>query len=194
MSFIIETERLALREWTPADAEPFFAWTSDAEVMRYIGDGKPWTDVARAREWLGRAVACYREQGFGRWAVVEKKGGRVIGSCGFGVLAETGEVDFGYVFARDHWGRGYATEAARAALGHGFRSLGFKEVVANAVPENAASRRVLEKLGFEYRGLKAYAGEDGGVFASYILKRADDDARRRGLRAARSLKSDGGWA
>ena len=191
MTFIIETERLVLRVWTAEDASALYTLASDPEVMRYVDDGKPWTDPARAREFVGRIAECWRVNGYGRWAVVERDGGRVVGSCGFGPLAETGEIDFGYIFARDCWGRGYATEAARAALREGFERLGLKEVVANTVPENTASRRVLEKLGFEHRGLKTYAGEDGGTLASYILRRADFDTRG-ARRDARTLKSDAG--
>src|ERR1051325_9962683 len=145
--------------------------------MRHVGDGKPWADLSRAHAWLGWMADCYRQHGFGRWCLVEKEGGGVVGSCGFWALAETGAGDFGYLFARDRWGRGYATEAGRAALRHGFRRLGFVEVVARVEPANAASRRVLERLGFEYRGVRTYFGEDPGEFASYVLKRADHDAR-----------------
>lgn len=192
MSFIIETERLVLRVWTPHDADALFALASDAEVMRYVDDGKPWTDPAQAREFVGCSAECRRVNGYGRWAVIERDGGRVVGSCGFGPLVETGEIDFGYIFASDCWGRGYATEAARAALRCGFERLGLEEVVANTVPEHTASRRVLEKLGFEYRGSRTYAGEDGGTLASYILRRADFDTRGARRVDARTLKSDAG--
>jgi ribosomal-protein-alanine N-acetyltransferase len=177
VTFIVEAERLALREWTAEDAGALFAVASDPEVMRYVGDGRPWAGVGRAREWLGWMAECYRRNGYGRWAVVEREGGRLVGSCGFWPLAETGEVDFGYLLARDCWGRGYATEAGRAALAYGFGRLGFGEVVARVLPENAASGRVLEKLGFEPRGLKTYGGEDPGEFASYVLRREDYEAR-----------------
>lgn len=136
MTFIIETERLVLRVWTAVDASALFALASDAEVMRYVDDGKPWTDPARAREVVCRFAECWRGNGYGRWAVIERDGGRAVGSCGFGPLVETGEVDFGYIFASDCWGRGYATESARAALRCGFERLGLEEVVANTVPEN----------------------------------------------------------
>jgi [ribosomal protein S5]-alanine N-acetyltransferase len=178
VSFIVETERLRLRFWMRGDAGAIFALASDPEVMRHVGDGRPWACVERAREWLGWMADCYRQHGYGRWAVVEREGTRVVGSCGFWPLAETGEVDFGYLFARDCWGRGYATESARAALDHGFGPLGFDRVVARTTPDNAASRRVLEKLGFEYGGLRTYGDEGGAVLASYALRRADFGARR----------------
>ncbi len=148
MTFIIETERLALREWTVDDADALFRITSDPDVMRYIRDGRPLTDMAPVREWLDTLAACYREHGYGRWAVLEKDGGRVVGSYGFWPMPDDGEIDFGYMLSRDCWGKGYATEVGRATLRHGFGRLGFDEVVAKVVPENAASCRVLEKAGY----------------------------------------------
>ncbi|HEV7890221.1 MAG TPA: GNAT family N-acetyltransferase [Pyrinomonadaceae bacterium] len=192
MDFILETERLTLREWAADDADALFAMASDAEVMRYVGDGKPWVDIARAREWLGWMRDCYRQHGYGRWCVVEKDGRRVVGSCGFWPMAETNEVDFGYLLARDRWGRGYASEVGRAVLRHGFVRLGFAEVVARVEPSNTASRRVLEKLGFVCRGPKSYSGYDPGEFASYVLKRADFDARAARRVGARETESDAG--
>ena len=160
MTTILETERLVLREWTPADVGVIYEMCSDPEVMRHIGDGSVWDDVARAHLWMERVTAAYREQGYGRYAVVEKETGRVVGSCGFGEPSGPAGVDFGYVFARAAWGRGYATEAGRACLRYGFEQVGFEEVVADTDVENHASRRVLEKLGFEFRGLKRDEGDE----------------------------------
>lgn len=173
MTLIAETERLALREWAADDAEALFAVTRDAETMRYVGNGKPWADLGRAHVWLGWMEDSRRQRGYSRWAVTEKDGGRVIGLCGF--FDVLGKVDFGYLLARDLWGRGYATEAGRAALRHGFDALGFEEVVARTAPENSASRRVLEKLGFEFRGL-VYHEFDRDTVASYSLSRDEFDA------------------
>ena len=156
---ILETERLRLREWEEADADGLFPIVSDPEVMRYIGDGKPW-DAERARGWIVRLGESYRTRGYSRWAVVEREGRRVVGSCGFAPLPWSGEIDFGYMLRRDCWGRGYATEVGRPALALGFERLGFAEVVASIAPENAASRRVLEKLGFVYRGNEVQPGEE----------------------------------
>ncbi|HEX8501430.1 MAG TPA: GNAT family N-acetyltransferase [Pyrinomonadaceae bacterium] len=160
MTFILETERLALREWEPEDAGALFVLMSDAEVMRYVDVGKPWEDVGRVRDWIVRMRESYRARGYSRWAVAERDGGAVVGSCGFALLPWSGEVDFGYMLRRDRWGRGYASEIGRAALRHGFERYGFREVVASIAPENAASRRVLEKLGFVYRGNEVMQGEE----------------------------------
>ncbi|MCA1594731.1 MAG: GNAT family N-acetyltransferase [Acidobacteria bacterium] len=169
MSIIVETERLVLRHWTPTDAAALFSFAGDQEVMRYIGDGLAWAGIERAHAWLERVGKSYRERGYGPWAVSEKTSGRIIGSCGFSFLPALSEVDFGYVFARDNWGRGFATEAARAALRYGFEQFGFVEVTANTVQENHASRRVLEKTGFEFRGLRHYDG-DAEDSAFYVAK------------------------
>ena len=160
MTFILETERLALREWRPEDAEALFEMMGDAEVMRYVDIGKPWEDIGRVREWLGRVRENYGTRGWGRWAVVERDGRLVVGSCGFVPLPWSGEIDFGYMFRRDRWGKGYASEITPAVLRHGFERYGFREVVASIAPENAASRRVLEKLGFVYRGNEVMQGEE----------------------------------
>jgi RimJ/RimL family protein N-acetyltransferase len=160
VSFILETERLALREWGPGDAEALFVMLGDAEVMRYVDVGRPWESVERAREWAEKLNASYRTRGFSRWAVVEKEGGLAVGSCGFVPLPWSGEIDFGYMFRRDRWGRGYASEITPAVLRHGFERYGFEEVVASIAPENDASRRVLEKLGFVYRGNEVMPGEE----------------------------------
>ena len=158
MATILETERLVLREWEPADAEALFRIVSDPEVMRYIDDGRPWADIARVRDWVERLQQSYRTRGYSRWAVVEKESGHAVGSCGFAPLP-SGEIDFGYLFAPECWGRGYATEVGRATLRHGFERLGFTEVVASVAPEHTPSRRVLEKLGFRYRGLEVLEGD-----------------------------------
>ncbi len=174
MTTILETERLVLRQWRAEDAEPLFAFAGDAETMRFIGSGQPWPDIETAHRWLGRVTAAYRERGYGIWAVIEKANGRLIGSCGFSLLPDSGEIDFGYVYARDTWGRGLATEAARAVLRYAFEQLGFAEVTANTAPEHHASRRVLEKVGFVYQGLRRYPGDDEDS-AFYVARRPMSD-------------------
>ena len=159
MAFLLETERLALREWAPEDAEALHVLAGDPEVMRYVGDSRTW-DLGRVREWIGRLNESYRTRGFSRWAVVEKGSGLAVGSCGFAPLPWSGEIDFGYMFRRDRWGRGYASEITPAALRYGFERYGFREVVASIDPKNDASRRVLEKIGFVYRNNEVQPGEE----------------------------------
>lgn len=167
MKVILETERLVLREWEPGDAAALAGIVSDPDVMRFIEDGRTWP-AERASDWIGRLQQSYRTRGWSRWAVAERAGGRVVGSCGFAPLA-SGEIDFGYLFARDAWGRGYATEVGRAALRHGFERLGFSEVVASVAPEHGASRKVLEKLGFRFRGMEVCEGDPPDDFSAIYV-------------------------
>jgi ribosomal-protein-alanine N-acetyltransferase len=116
------------------------------------------------------AAAAGRE--FGKWAVVEKESGRLVGSCGFDPPSERmPEVEFGYLFARDRWGKGYATEAGHACMRFAFEELRLARVVARVVPEHTLSRRVLEKLGFEFEGLRVFEGaEEPDAF--YVARNA----------------------
>jgi RimJ/RimL family protein N-acetyltransferase len=164
MNIILETERLVLRDWTPDDAAEMFEICRDAEVMRYIGTGKPYKTIEEAEKFLHWAVAYQKENDFCRWAVVEKASGKIVGSCGFAYPHATPEPELGYLFGRDVWGKGFATEAARAALDYGFEKLGFREIIAITDLENTASQRVLEKIGFAQRGVEKIDGEDNLIY------------------------------
>jgi ribosomal-protein-alanine N-acetyltransferase len=97
---------------------------------------------------------------------IEKTGGDFVGWCGVKYIAETDEYDIGYRFFEDHWGKGYATESARAACDFARRRLPGKRVIAKAMRDNLASRRVLEKIGMTFEGM---ADEDGSEVAVYRL-------------------------
>jgi HAD superfamily hydrolase (TIGR01509 family) len=153
---ITESARFWLREIVPADAEEFFALNSDPEVVRYTGDG-PFASLEAARGFL-LGYADYARFKMGRWAVIDKASGENLGWCGLKTL-ETGEVDLGYRLHRRHWGQGVATETSRAALDYGFRVLGLREIIAQVVPANVASARVLEKLGLRRVAERARVGE-----------------------------------
>jgi ribosomal-protein-alanine N-acetyltransferase len=151
MGKILETERLVLRTWTYADAGRLFEICSDAETMLHIGDGRPYETIERAREFLNWAVPYQLKAGFSIWAVAEKCSGYVIGSCGF-AFRGAGEVELGYLFAREYWGKGFATEAARACLKYGFEKIGFEKVIAVTDAGHERSQRILEKIGFRKCG------------------------------------------
>lgn len=164
MTRILETERLFLRSWTLEDDKELFSICGDSEVMRHIGDGEPYKRVEQARDFLNWAINYERENGFCRWAAVEKASGKVAGSCGFARPHKSEEVELGYLFARETWGRGLATEAGRACADYGFGKLCFREIIALTDLENLASHRVLEKIGFVRRGVEKFAGEDNLVY------------------------------
>ena len=116
--------------------------------------------IEKAREFLNWAIPYQSENGFCRWAVVERSSGEIIGSCGFARLA-TEEVEFGYLFARQVWGKGFATEAASACLKYGFEKIGFEKVIALTDVTHERSQNVLKKIGFTERGIeKTGDGED----------------------------------
>jgi RimJ/RimL family protein N-acetyltransferase len=153
---ILTTPRLLLRAFGAGDAEAHARLYDDPEVTRWLGDG-PWLGAAaraRSRATLERFAEGWATHGWGVWAVVDRATGEVMGQCGLKPLElEPGgpaEVEVLYALERRHWGRGLASEAARAALDHGFTALALPRIVAVARPDNRASRGVLEKLGLRY--------------------------------------------
>lgn len=145
----IETARLVLRQFTVADFDEFAAMRGDAAVMRYIGKGTP-QDEQQARAWLEKNELRWAQHDLGMWAVVPKDGKTLIGWCGLAMLDDTDEVEVGYGLAQPHWGKGLASEGASASLRYGFEVLNLERIVAVALPENTASRHVMEKLGMKY--------------------------------------------
>ncbi len=117
--------------------------------MRYIGDGQPWPEK-RAREFVGRQIALFAERGYCLWKLLPGDGAELIGFCGLQPLPETDEIEIGWWLARAWWGRGLATEAARAALRDGFERAGLRRIVAIAQPANTASINVMRKLGMRF--------------------------------------------
>lgn len=131
--------------------EPLHALMQDADVMRYVGDRRApslqetWRSVAG---WIGH----WTLRGYGLWAIEERESGLVIGRAGLINPVDWPGPEVGYLLGRDWWGRGYATEAARAAMDWGFRTIGFERLLSLIDPENAASIAVAERLGETLRG------------------------------------------
>ena len=142
------TDRLLLRRWRPSDLDPFAAMNADARVMEFL----PATLTREASNRLaGRIAAHFDEHGFGLWAVEIRDVEPFAGFIGLSIPAFDARftpcVEIGWRIAAEHWGRGYATEGARAAMRFSFESLGLDEVVSFTVPLNVRSRHVMEKLG-----------------------------------------------
>jgi RimJ/RimL family protein N-acetyltransferase len=170
----METAHLFLRRFTLDDAEAYLPLISLPEIIRYTGD-TPASSVEEAREVLrSRPLRDYVLHGYGRLAVIEKASGRLVGFSGLKYVEELGEVDLGYRFLPDCWGKGYATESARAVMAHGLRELGIRRVVGTVHPDNPASARVLEKLGLRFERMLAPDGDRlaFGLFA----RRLDESA------------------
>jgi ribosomal-protein-alanine N-acetyltransferase len=167
----VETVRLRLRPFAREDLAEHIRLYRDPEVTRYLAGGPFAADevAARSRRAVERFVTHWEAHGFGVWAVLERASGRLIGQCGLNRLPDRPEVEVLYALERSRWGRGLGPEAARAALRYGFEVAGLDRIVAVVRPENAASRRVLEKLGMSCEGdVDVY----GTRAAYYALDRA----------------------
>ncbi len=150
---VFETDRLVLCVPCLADVDALAGYWSDPETMRYLGiNGDVWTRQ-QVVERVERGARFCSEHGMTFWTVVEKASGMVIGQGGLVPIAFNGdEVELGYRFGKAHWGKGYATEVARASAAYGFEKLGLDRLVAVSFPGNGASRKVLTKVGFEELG------------------------------------------
>lgn len=163
MEVRIETERFLIRPIAVGDLHGMYEMDKDPEVHRYVGK-KPVTAIEQSGEMIAAIHQQYREFGIGRWAVEDKDTGKFVGWTGFKFIrgpvnGRANYLDFGYRFVKRAWGKGYATETGRASLRYGIEKLRFKDIIATTDVNNAASRHVLEKLGFSYKGTFAYDGE-----------------------------------
>ena len=145
---MLETGRLFLREWRDEDREPFARMNADPRVMEFFAAT---LTAAQTDAMLERVQAHLDRHGFGWWPAELKATGAFVGFIGLAVpyfeAHFTPCVEVGWRLAAEHWGRGLATEGARAALRYGFEELGLREIVSFTVPANVRSRRVMEKLG-----------------------------------------------
>jgi RimJ/RimL family protein N-acetyltransferase len=148
----LDTPRLRLRRWRDSDRDPFAALNADPAVMEHFPSA---LDRAASDALAARADRRFAEQGFGLWALEVRATGRFIGFTGLTSpdwdAPFTPAVEVGWRLARDAWGHGYATEAARASLADGFARLPVDEIVSFTVPANRRSRRVMEALGMGHR-------------------------------------------
>lgn len=157
---VIETERLILRPFTMADAEPMFRnWASDDEVTKHL----TWpthTGVAVSRNVLTDWTSHYSEPDFYNWAIVLRENGpEPIGSiAAVHIMEKTSCATMGYCMGRAHWGKGIMTEALTALIGFFFDEVGFNRIEADHDPNNPASGRVMAKSGMTCEGTMRQAG------------------------------------
>ncbi len=160
----IETERLRLRILRIEDLPDLMSIVGDSEVMRYIGvEGGVALTREEALDALTSMIAFWNLRGFGRWAVRDKSSDIMVGLCGLRLLEDTPELF--YAFAKNFWGRGLATESARACLRYGFEELNFNRIIAASRHANAASIRVLQKIGMRYEKDINYQGVEAVCYA-----------------------------
>lgn len=167
---MLHTARLRLRPFTDADADPLFALHSSTHVMRYW-DSPPWTEPARAGLFLARCRTIAEEGTGARVAIDRASDGAFVGWCGLTAFdADHRSASLGYCLDPATWGHGYATEAAHAVLRWAFDTLDLNRVQAESDTRNAASARVLEKVGFVREGtLREDCVVNGEVSDSWVF-------------------------
>ena len=166
MSYI-ETDRLIIRTWMPADAPALAAIYGDPETMQYILSGTK--TLEQTRETIDRMIEAQEHDGYTIWPVVLKDSSELIGSCGLIKMPASGELELGFAFAREARGHGYAFEAAQAVLAFAFEQLRARAAVAYVHPFNAASIALVNKLGMRFdRVERVHRGQRGGDFLRYV--------------------------
>lgn len=158
------TKRLALSEITADDANELHELDADPRVMRYIGSGRIATreQIDEALQRIPRAYRLY--PGLGTWRATRRDNGDFVGWFALKYIPGTCEVEVGYRLRYGAWGRGYATEGARALVRHGFENLGLYRILGVTHPDNTASQRVLLKAGLVDAGWGHYYDRPVRVF------------------------------
>jgi ribosomal-protein-alanine N-acetyltransferase len=164
--YFLETARLGLRVWSSEDVPLALALWGDLQVTRLIGG--PFSDQ-QIQERLEREIASMRAHSVQYWPVFTLADGDFAGCCGLRPYQpEECIYELGFHFRSCYWGRGFATESARAVIAHGYDSLGAQGLFAGHHPENLASRKVLEKLGFRFTHEELYT-PTGKLHCCYSL-------------------------
>jgi len=154
-TIITETDRLILRTWEPEDHAILERISDESRITRWLAIGEPLTNK-KVDQFLANQAHGQESRGWCRWAVELRKPGLgdprgLVGFCGFGCKFAP-EVELGWTLLPQVWNRGLATEAARAALDYGFNVIGFPQAISAVLPDNAASRRIADKLGMAVEG------------------------------------------
>ncbi|MDQ2180345.1 GNAT family N-acetyltransferase [Marinifilum sp. D714] len=164
MNIILETDRLYLREILPEDDERMFEMDSDPEVYKFLGR-KPIRDINQSRKMIENIIRQYKENGIGRWAIIDKKTHDFMGWTGFKLEKEelngySNYYDLRFRLLRKYWGKGYITEASRAAIEYAFEKLDIKEICSMTLVSNEKSQKVLDKLGLKLIDKFMYQGDE----------------------------------
>jgi RimJ/RimL family protein N-acetyltransferase len=143
---VFETDRLRLREMTMEDANLLLQIFADPVAMQHYPSTK---DLEQTLDWIRWTQRNYERFGVGLWIVERREDGEFLGQCGIVPQEVEGHPEFeiGYLFVRQHWGHGYATEAAAACRDYGFHKRGYSRLISLIAPQNLPSRRVAERIG-----------------------------------------------
>jgi len=155
----IETQRLLLRRLEANDFAAFHEILGDPRVGKWLGRSSGFT-LADSKNLWDNIDLSWEEEGFGPWGVILKAEEKLVGYCGLHFSDEYSEIELRYALHAEYWNQGYTFEAAQKALELGFDVFQFPTIISYTLPENIASRRIMEKLGmkqekeFEHKGLK----------------------------------------
>ena len=166
---ILESKNLLFRHLEPGDLDELFVLYSDPEVRRYFPEGILTLEETKDElDWFLNGHPEHHELGL--WATIHKESGRFIGRCGLlpWIIEQRLEVEVAYMLAKEYWGQGLGTEAARAILEYGFEKLDLSSVICLVDRENLASRRVAKKIGME---LEREGRDDKGPYLLYRCER-----------------------
>jgi RimJ/RimL family protein N-acetyltransferase len=150
LTHTIQTPRLTLIPLQPQDAAVLHRIYQSEGVLRYFPNLNP-PALERVERFLATQHKHWEEHGYGDWGILPGGVGEIIGWAGLQYLPELDETEVGFLLDRPFWGRGYATEAAKASLDFGFEQVSLSQIIALVHPENMASRRVIEKCGMDYQ-------------------------------------------
>lgn len=160
MAFAVETPRLRLREFSAADAPYVLRQLNEPSFIDNIAD-RGVRNLEQARAYLlNGPMASYEKNGFGFWAVVEKRTGSSIGMCGLVKRPHLEHADLGYAFLPEYFGQGFAFEACAASIAAARHDFALPHLLAIVNPDNTPSRRLLEKLGFGHQRMLALHGDE----------------------------------
>ena len=153
---ITETERLIIRTWTLDDLPYGMALWGNKEIIKHIGLEKPMTRE-EVLESIKKGIDHQIKNGYQHWAVILKSSNDIIGACGFNTFHQVKEkehsIELVFHFMPDAWGNGYATEAAEACLNYAHEHIKTDRIIAGVEGGNIRSIKILDKLGFNYKGL-----------------------------------------
>ena len=151
------TPRLLLRPFTKDDLGDLHNLYSNPETMKYIS-GRPRT-FEESETALEKMIVNFGRDGYGMYAVIERREKRFIGRCGLQPLEDSGLIELGYTLLPSFWGKGFATEASIQILRTAFTDWGLERIVAIALEQNRASTRVMEKVGMKFSGPAKFYGK-----------------------------------
>lgn len=173
MTVFLETKRLILKKQELSDFDDLLALRSDPDVMKYIGDGSVHTEE-QVKRFLSMAIPYQEKHGIGFCMVYAKDSGHFIGQAGLfhiGYSDAQPEIEIAYRLHKQFWGKGYATELAKALIQWGFQHLSVDKLIAAADPENIGSQKVLKKAGLDCTGKIKWS--DGRELFGYVIYKAD---------------------